>query len=201
MKLVKSVAVIGAGPSGLACLHALKNLKRRVVCFEKQSTIGGLWNYDHHTGIGPYGEPVHGSMYQNLWSNGPKECLEFADYSFLKHFGVVKLSSYPPRAVILDYIKGKAKRDNVEKFIRFNEAVRWVEPACMKQVKVHTHNTTELFDHVIIATGHYSTPNIPDFPGVNTFTGRIMHSHDFRSVSELRNLRVLLVGSSYRLMV
>ena len=25
-----------------------------------------------------YGEPVHSSMYRNLWSNGPKEALEFA---------------------------------------------------------------------------------------------------------------------------
>ena len=27
-------------------------------------------------------QPVHGSMYRHLWSNGPKECLEFADYTF-----------------------------------------------------------------------------------------------------------------------
>ena len=29
-----------------------------------------------------YGEPAHGSMYQGLWTNAPKECYEFPDYTF-----------------------------------------------------------------------------------------------------------------------
>lgn len=90
----KSVAIVGAGPAGLACLKALTGVVNRVVCYEKQSQLGGLWNYDWRTGN------VHGSMYQGLWSNGPKECVEYADYSFLQHFGR-PLPSYPPRAVIL----------------------------------------------------------------------------------------------------
>lgn len=47
----KRVAVIGAGPSGLAQLRAFQSAKAKgedipeVVCFEKQSNWGGLWNY------------------------------------------------------------------------------------------------------------------------------------------------------------
>ena len=48
--------------------------------------------------MGTDGEPVHNSMYRHLWSNGPKECLEFADYSFEEHFGH-QIPSYPPREV------------------------------------------------------------------------------------------------------
>ena len=33
---------------------------------------------------------MHNSMYRYLWSNGPKECLEFADYTFEEHFGKVR---------------------------------------------------------------------------------------------------------------
>ncbi len=80
-----------------------------VVCFEKQSDWGGLWNYTWRTGLDEYGEPVHGSMYRYLRSNGPKECLEFADYSFEEHFGK-PIASYPPRAVLRDYIKGASRR-------------------------------------------------------------------------------------------
>ena len=75
------VAVIGAGPSGLAQLRAFASAKKKkakipeVVCFEKQSDWGGLWNYTWRTGLDEFGEPVHGSMYRYLWSNGPKECL------------------------------------------------------------------------------------------------------------------------------
>ena len=79
------VAIIGAGPSGLAQLRAFESAKKagheipELVCFEKQDNWGGLWNYTWRTGLDEYGEPVHGSMYRYLWSNGPKECLEFAD--------------------------------------------------------------------------------------------------------------------------
>ena len=52
------------------------------MCFEKQADWGGLWNYNWRTGLDENGNAVHGSMYRHLWSNGPKECLEFADYTF-----------------------------------------------------------------------------------------------------------------------
>jgi cation diffusion facilitator CzcD-associated flavoprotein CzcO len=45
-------------------------------------------------------------MYRHLWSNGPKECLEFPDYTFEKHFGKA-IPSFPPRPVLRDYLEGK----------------------------------------------------------------------------------------------
>ena len=51
-----------------------------IVCVIK--SCAGLWNYDWRTGLDGKGEPVHGSMYRYLWSNGPKEALEFADYGW-----------------------------------------------------------------------------------------------------------------------
>jgi trimethylamine monooxygenase len=77
---VTRVAVIGAGPSGLAQLRAFQSAAHKgakipeVVCFERQEEWGGLWNYTWRTGLDEYGEPVHSSMYRYLWSNGPKEC-------------------------------------------------------------------------------------------------------------------------------
>ena len=44
-------------------------------------------------------------MYHNLWTNSPKEGLEFPDYTFEDHFGK-PIPSYPPRSVITDYLKG-----------------------------------------------------------------------------------------------
>ena len=38
----------------------------------------------------------------------------------------------------------------------------------------------QVFDQVIVATDHFSAPNVPSFPGMETFPGRVMHSHDFR---------------------
>ena len=96
-----------------------------IVCFEKQDDWGGLWNYTWRTGLDEHGEPVHGSMYRYLWSNGPKECLEFADYTFEEHFGK-PIASYPPRAVLWDYIKGRVEKAKVRKWVRFNSPVRMV---------------------------------------------------------------------------
>lgn len=72
------IAIIGAGPSGLAQLRAFQSARAKgaeipeIVCFEKQQDWGGMWNYTWRTGLDEHGEPVHGSMYRYLWSNGPK---------------------------------------------------------------------------------------------------------------------------------
>ncbi len=72
------VAIIGAGPSGLAQLRAFETARKagaevpEYVCYEKQSDWGGQWNYTWRTGLDEFGEPVHSSMYRYLWSNGPR---------------------------------------------------------------------------------------------------------------------------------
>jgi len=52
------------------------------------------------------------------------------------------------------------------------------------------------FDYVIVATGHFSVPNIPSFPGMDKFPGRVLHSHSFRNASHFKDKKVLVVGSS-----
>ena len=41
----KRICVIGAGPSGLACMRQLLDEGHEVVCFERTSEIGGIWFY------------------------------------------------------------------------------------------------------------------------------------------------------------
>ena len=203
------VAIIGAGPSGLAQLRAFQSAAQKgaeipeIVCFEKQSDWGGLWNYTWRTGVDENGEPVHCSMYRYLWTNGPKEGLEFADYSFEEHFGK-QIASYPPRAVMVDYIEGRVNKAGVRGWIRFNSVIRWVEYDADAEdftVTVHDmvkdHVYKERFDHVICASGHFSSPNVPEYPGFEHFNGRIVHAHDFRDAREFAGKDVLLVGSSY----
>ena len=207
--MTKRVAIIGAGPSGLAQLRAFQSAQQQgadipeVVCFEKQDTWGGLWNYTWRTGTDAAGEPCHGSMYRYLWSNGPKEGLEFADYSFDAHFGK-PIASYPPRAVLFDYIEGRVIRAGVRDRIRFNTLVRDVRYAEDRQTFTLTardtlkdEETVETFDHVIVATGHFSTPNVPYYPGFESFGGRILHAHDFRDALEFQDKDILILGTSY----
>lgn len=53
------------------------------------------------------------------------------------------------------------------------------------------------FDHVIVATGHYSVPNVPHFQGLSKFPGRVAHSHDYRGADEFLNQNILIIGSGY----
>ncbi|MGN0101180.1 MAG: NAD(P)-binding domain-containing protein [Dietzia sp.] len=203
------IAIFGAGPSGIAALRAFESAQRagatipEIVCYEKQDDWGGQWNYSWRSGIDKYGEPVHSSMYRNLWSNGPKEALEFAEYTFDEHFGR-PISSYPPREVLWDYIDGRVRRSKVKDKVQFSTAVRWVDyDRGQDNFTVTVENlrsgrtTTSEFDRIIVATGHFSFPNVPEFEGIHTFPGSVQHAHDFRGAENLADKRVLLIGASY----
>ena len=203
----KRICIIGAGPSGLAQLRAFQSAADKgadipqIVCLEKQSDWGGLWNYTWRTGVDEAGNLCHGSMYRYLWSNGPKEGLEFADYTFEEHFGR-PIASYPPREVLWDYIKGRVEKAGVRDKIRFNTNVRDVRYAdgmftvTSRNSETDTE-TVEDFDHVIVASGHFSSPNVPYYPGFESFNGRILHAHDFRDAREFIDKEILILGTSY----
>lgn len=203
------VAIIGAGPCGLSQLRAFQQAKMKgadipeLVCFEKQSGLGGLWNFTWRTGLDAHGVPVHSSMYRYLWSNGPKECLEFSDYTFDDHFGQ-PIPSFPPREVLYDYIVGRAKQGELSEYVELSTLVEYVDFSIATQKfnlrvrdLVEDKSRDEAFDYVVVANGHFSVPNVPAFDGIDKFPGRVMHSHDFREAREFTGKRLLIVGSSY----
>ena len=174
-----------------------------MTCFEKQDEIGGLWNYTWRAGLDKDGNPVHGSMYRYLWSNAPKECLEFADYSFEEHFGKV-IPSFPPREVVCDYIKGRVTKADVLDWVKVSTVVRSTSfdeetqlfTVVSRNLKTKIESS-EQFDWIVVASGHFSTPNTPEFTGFDKFEGRILHAHDFRDACEFKGKDILIVGTSY----
>ena len=203
------IGIIGAGPSGMAQLRAFESARQKgaavpdIMCFEKQADWGGQWNNSWRIGLDNHGEPVHSSMYRHLWSNGPKECLEFADYSFDEHFGRA-ISSFPPREVLFDYIKGRVEKSDVRKYVRFNTVARHTsynedtQEFTLTIEDLKTGSTeTHFFDKLVVATGHFSVPSVPEFKGIKTFPGEVMHAHDFRGAERFAGKRLLMIGSSY----
>ncbi|CAF4050859.1 unnamed protein product [Adineta steineri] len=203
------VAICGAGPSGLSQLHAFESARQagnkipEIVCYEKQNDLGGQWNYTWRTGLDESGEPVHSSMYHNLWTNLLKECSELVDYTFDKHFGQ-SITSFPSRSVLCDYIRGYAEQNNIRQYIHFNTIIRWISYSeekkrfCVLNQDLQKDVTQcEEFDYVIIATGHFSTPSTPYIDGIETFLGRLLHSHDFRFAHDFRDKTVLLIGNGF----
>lgn len=204
------ICIIGAGPSGMSTLVHFDKLRKKgkeipeIVCYDKQTDCGGLWNYTWRTGTDQYGDPVHNSMYRYLWSNGPKECLEYPDYTFDEHFGK-PIPSFPPREVLFDYLKGRWSKADVRPWIRFSHRVHDVKyNAATDDFTVVVKNSAEdrmlpaeKFDYVIVATGHFSVPHVPSFVGLNQFPGRVLHAHNFRDANEFKGKNLLLIGASY----
>ncbi|CAF5054627.1 unnamed protein product, partial [Rotaria magnacalcarata] len=184
----KRIAIIGAGPCGLSQLSALKNDAFDLICFERQSEWGGQWLYPYQNEADSSEEYIHSSMYRQLWSNGPKELVEYVDYTFDNHFGY-STPSYQPRSVVFDYLTGRAKNKNIRKFIRFQTVVHSVnnEQDIFKVTveDLKTNIIEELtFDFVIVAAGRYATPNIPQFQGMKQFPGLVLHSKRFHDASK-----------------
>jgi trimethylamine monooxygenase len=172
------IAVIGAGPAGLSQLHAfqtkiggLSNIE--IVCYEKQNSIGGQWSpsvLDYNSS----GEPKSSCMYKHLWSNGPKECVEYEDYTFNEHFKK-PTASYLPREVLHDYILARAEKSDILKYVRLGMAVRWINfDVTQSHFTIHIEDLKtgstklELFNYVVVATGHFSVPNSPSCEGIET---------------------------------
>ncbi|KAI3841558.1 hypothetical protein MKX03_023872 [Papaver bracteatum] len=54
----------------------------------------------------------------------------------------------------------------------------------------------EVFDAVVVCNGHYTEPLIAEIPGIDTWPGKQIHSHNYRVPDPFRDQVVLLVGNS-----
>jgi trimethylamine monooxygenase len=127
----KKVAIIGSGPAGMSQMVAFAQAKMKgeeipqITCFEKQEKPGGLWNYSWRTGLDQYGEACHSSMYAQLFSNAPKEVLEYPDYTFMDHFNK-PVGSFPPRDALHNYILSRFYKYDCLDWIKTSTAVKGV---------------------------------------------------------------------------
>ena len=100
---------------------------------------------------------------------------------------------------------GRWKKTDVCSWINLNHKVHDVQYSAssdnftvkVKDLVNDQFLPAQTFDYVIIATGHFSVPHLPDFPGLNKFPGRVMHAHNFRDAREFRDKNLLLIGASY----
>uniref|UniRef100_A0A8C3F3H2 Flavin-containing monooxygenase n=1 Tax=Chrysemys picta bellii TaxID=8478 RepID=A0A8C3F3H2_CHRPI len=196
------VAVIGAGAAGLcAARHIVARPESFAppVVFEASSRIGGTWVYTEETGQRPDGLPVHSSMYRDLRTNLPKEVMAFPDFPFDP-----SLPSFLHHSDVLAYLESYTDHFRVREHVRFSWLVDAVSPAegteggwdvtaCWAQDRMV--QATERFDAVIVCSGHYSDPFVPPIPGLETFPGRLLHSHEYRCPEPFAGRTVVLLGA------
>lgn len=56
--------------------------------------------------------------------------------------------------------------------------------------------TVDVFDGVMVATGHHAVPYEPQYEGRDAFKGKQLHSQEYRDPDEFRGKRVVVVGAS-----
>jgi len=198
------VAVIGAGAAGLCAARHILATNGRIVptVFEQSGGVGGTWVYTENTGTDKHGLPIHSSMYKNLKTNLPKEVMAFPDFpfeegseSFLHHTDVRKyLESYAERFNILEHVKFHTQVSNVDPVIGMGgKSHQWeVTTKCLTTAT----SKTRVFDSVMVCVGHYSVPQQPSIPGMEAYTGRVMHSHDYRDPEMFAGKTVGILGAA-----
>ncbi len=172
------IAVIGAGPSGITALKNLVTNGFDVTCFEMNDQIGGNWVYKDKTG--------HSSVFKTTHIISSKKFSEYTDFPMPNDF-----PDYPSGAELLSYFNSYVKKFDLKKHIKFETKIEKALPINDKW-KLFFENTNEDFDYLIIANGHHWSPRIPSYSG--SFSGELMHSHQFKNNEYFKDKSVLVVG-------
>ncbi|MEV4759144.1 NAD(P)-binding domain-containing protein [Micromonospora sp. NPDC049559] len=182
-----TVCVIGAGASGLTAIKNLKEHGFGVDCYERETSVGGAWNWRHDR------SPVYASTH--LISSKPLS--QYPDFPMPDSW-----PDYPHHSQLLSYLERYADHFDLHPHIWFGTEVVRVEPAEGERWDVTTRSTggygaerTSRYAAVVVANGHNWSPKLPGYEGLDDFRGQIMHSSAYKDATQLRGKRVLVVGA------
>ncbi|XP_026394350.1 flavin-containing monooxygenase FMO GS-OX-like 3 [Papaver somniferum] len=212
----RKVAVIGAGAAGLVASRELLREGHEVVVFERSDRLGGTWVYDPNVDSDPLGlDPsrtiIHSSLYDSLRTNLPRETMGFRDYPF-----VAKVNDgrdprrFPHHSEVLHYLEDFANHFELIELIRFETEViyaglleeerelknSWVVKSRKKGEVGNSSVAHEVFDAVVVCSGHYTHPNIAEIPGIEAWPGKQLHSHNYCVPEPFSGQVVLIIGNS-----
>ncbi|CAN7655902.1 flavin-containing monooxygenase [Mesorhizobium sp. LjNodule214] len=181
------VAVIGAGPGGVAAAAWLGRDGFEPVVFEAADRLGGQWNA---------GQPKSGT-WPGMRTNTSRVLSAFGDLDHAPGTPV-----YPTQAGMLAYLECYAAEKGISARIRTSTPVERLErhPAGGWLVTARTGGAlkAERFEKVVVATGRQTRPHLPDVTGLAGFSGSggVRHSMDYEGAAAYRGLSVLVTGCS-----
>jgi putative flavoprotein involved in K+ transport len=169
--------VIGAGQSGLAAAHALRQTGRAPVVLEAGDEPIGSWP----------------SYYDSLALFSP------ARYSSLPGMPFPgDPDRYPHRDEVIDYLRRYAKNlaDELDVDIRTGQRVTRLSRHG-EEFAVETAGENTLTAPIVIAaSGAFGQPHRPALPGLDMFAGTVLHSADYREPTPFTGQRVVVVGGA-----
>lgn len=172
--------VVGAGVSGIAAGYRLRQAGVPFTIIDEAPDLGGTWWKNRYPGV-RLDTPTFAYSYS------------FAQKTDWPH-------QFAEGAEIHDYLVEVADRAGLAERIEFGtrfEAARWDEAAAQWVVSLSGPNGREerRFHVVISALGQLDRPHIPDFPGLETFAGRAMHSQEWDQTVDTMGARVVVIGT------
>ena len=169
MSTVERVVVIGGGPAGLSTAAALGRHGVDALVLDRSERVGASW----------------GERYERLHLHTIRR------FSGLAHHGIPKrYPQYLSKDQYAEYLAAYAERSALR--ISHSEEVTAVRGGM--PWKVETASRTLSADAVVVATGHYVEPRVPDWARDSEFGGRLLHSAEYRSGRDFSGLRALVVG-------
>ncbi|KAI8094831.1 uncharacterized protein B0P05DRAFT_568074 [Gilbertella persicaria] len=194
----------------MAAARALRKEQHfaEIVVFERNNHTGGTWKYSPETNAPPpipstnalvvdttlNTRELYSPIYANLHTNLPHSVMCFHDVPFPKETPL-----YPTHQHVMDYLSSLAQKEDLLSLVRFSTLVTRVEyehdqwQVTIKDLN-HGSTTTETFDAVVVATGHYAVPFIPDLPGIQDTQLELIHSRDYRHPNAFKDKVVLVIG-------
>lgn len=169
------ICIVGAGVAGIQAADVLSHAGHTCHVFDKAATVGGVWRRNY---VG-FGLQVPAYLYE---------------------FPVFPVRDGLPHARANDFLRGEEVMDYIHSFVDHRalySRCMWFLGTEIKRVVrgpeggwlVHTAADEFLYDFVVIATGMYGTPHVPEeFPTA-------VHSSQFDNVELVRGKTVAVVGA------
>jgi cation diffusion facilitator CzcD-associated flavoprotein CzcO len=164
------LAVIGAGPGGLVAAKEALQAGFDVTLFEASDDVGGQW----HT------TAPHSGIWPGMHTNTSRAMTAFSDFPAPADHPL-----HPAATQIHAYLRTYAAHFGITERIRFSTPARHVAPGWRVN--------GERFDGVVVASGRFRRPRVP--PGLEPFTGELLHAFDYPGAEPFRDRRTLVYGN------
>jgi cyclohexanone monooxygenase len=174
--------VVGAGFGGIYMLHMLRNeLGLNAVAIDKAGGVGGTWFWNRYPGALSDSESFvyQYSFDRDLYQQSPWT------------------TKYVRQPEILEYLNGVVDRHDLRQHIELETGMtdaEFDESSGTWTVRTD-RGTTYRARFLITGLGLLSATNMPKFPGVETFAGRVVHTGAWPADLDLTGKRVGVIGN------
>jgi cation diffusion facilitator CzcD-associated flavoprotein CzcO len=176
------VLIVGAGFAGLYMLHLARQRGLQALVVEAAGGVGGTWYHNRYPG-------ARVDIQSLEYSFGFDDALQ-QDWHWTER--------YAAQPELLAYANHVADRYALRDGILLNTrvaAAQWDEASSCWQARAQDGRRWTA-RYLVLATGPLSTPNQPDFPGLQDFQGQVLHTAAWpHEPVDLAGKRVGVIGT------